>query len=200
MTIAEKLVIITEKIKAVYNSGQKNEYNRFWDAYQNNGNICVGLSMFSGYNWNDEIYNPKYTIKVRNFSSMYQATTLSSTKVPIDVTQGTGTNVFFNANNMKNIVKLIVTDTNTYNSWFYACTALEEIRFEGTIGNSLDLHYSPKLSAESLENIFKCLSIESTGQTVTLPTTAEATYNAKHGSGAWAERVKGLTNWEIKYA
>ena len=55
MTIAEKLVIITEKIKAVYNSGQKNEYNRFWDAYQNNGNICVGLSMFSGYNWNDEI-------------------------------------------------------------------------------------------------------------------------------------------------
>lgn len=200
MTIAEKLVTIAEKMQKIHTAGQKSEYDKFWDAYQNNGNICIGLSMFSGYNWNDEIYNPKYTIKVRNFSSMYQATTLSSTKVPIDVTQGTGTNVFFNANNMKNIVKLIVTDTNTYNSWFYGCTALEEIRFEGTIGKSLDLHWSTKLSAESYESILNCLSTTSSGQTLTLPTTAEATYNAKHGSGAWAERVKGLTNWEIKYA
>ena len=188
------------EIASIFESGQKSEYDRFWDAYQNNGNICIGLSMFSGYNWNDEIYNPKYTIKVRNFSSMYQVTTLSSTKVPIDVTQGTGTNVFFNAINMKNIVKLIVTDTNTYNSWFYACTALEEIGFEGTIGKSLDIHWSTKLSFESLVSIVGALSKTVSGQTLTLPTTARQTYDNATISGAWDNLVSQYTNWTFAYA
>ena len=87
-----------------------------------------------------------------------------------------------------------------YTGWFSNLTMLEEIYFEGTIANSIDIHYSTKLSAESYESILSCLSTTSTDQTLTLPTTAEATYDAKHGSGAWAERVKGLTNWEIKYA
>ena len=98
-------------------------------------------------------------------------------------------------------VKIIISenvsiDTNSFTD----CSELKEIRFEGTLGKSLDLHWSKKLSAESLQNILDCLSTTSTGQTLTLPTTAEATYDAKHGGGAWAERVNGLTNWEIKYA
>ena len=200
MTIAEKLVIITEKIKAVYNSGRKNEYNRFWDTYQSNGGVCHGLYMFGGYNWNDDIYNPKYPIKVDAFSSMYQATSLTDTKVPIDVTYGTGTNLFFNANKLKNIVKLKVNAANTYNNWFCNCNELENVRFEGTIANSLDIHWSTKLSAESCESIFKCLSANSTGQILTLPAGVQETYNAKYGNGTYAERVMGFPNWEIKLA
>ena len=98
------------------------------------------------------------------------------------------------------IAKLKVVSTQTFSGAFGNCIALKEIRFDGTIGSSLDLHWSTKLSAESYESILSCLSTTSTGQTLTLPTTAEATYDAKHGSGAWAERVKEFTNWEIKYA
>lgn len=199
VTIAEKLVTIAEKIQKIYKSGEKKEYNKFWDSYQNNGAVCHGLYMFGGYNWNDDVYDPKYPIKVDAFSSMYQVSRLTDTKTSIDVTYGTGSNLFYNAANMKTIRKIIVNVNNTYNNWFYGCTNLEEIRFEGTIGNSIDLHWSTKLSAESYESILSCLSTTSAGQTLTLPTTAETTYDAKYGSGAWAERIKEVTNWEFKY-
>ena len=39
MSIAEKLTAIAENVPKVYEAGQKSEYDRFWDAYQNNGKL-----------------------------------------------------------------------------------------------------------------------------------------------------------------
>ena len=131
---------------------------------------------------------------------MFRNSIITDAKVDIDLSEGNGTYVFANCRNLVSIPKIIVNENVFYTGWLTSCVALVKIRFEGVIANSLDVHYSTKLSAESYESILSCLSTTSTDQTLTLPTTAEATYNAKYGSGAWAERVKEFTNWEIKYA
>ena len=200
MTIAEKLVTIAEKMQKIHAAGQKKEYNRFWDLYQNSGEIAGYAYAFAGFRWNDCTYTPKYPIVVSNATCMFQDCYITDTKVAIDISNGSGNSIFYYASKMVNIRKLVVNENMTFNGTFTGCIALEEIRFEGAIGKSLDIHWSTKLSAESYESILDCLSTTSSGQTLTLPTTAEDTYDATHGSGAWAERVKGLTNWEIKYA
>lgn len=200
MTIAEKIVTIADKMEKIHTAGQENEYNRFWDSYQNSGKIAGYAYAFAGFRWNDSTYTPKYPIVVSNATCMFQDCYITDTKVAIDISNGSGNSIFYYASKMVNIRKLVVNENMTFNGTFTGCIALEKIRFEGAIGKSLDIHWSTKLSAESYESILSCLSTTSTDQTLTLPTTAEATYNAKYGSGAWAERVKGFTNWEIKYA
>ena len=94
------------------------------------------------------------------------------------------------------IEKLIVTEQTNFSNMFTYCNKIEEIRFEGTIANgNLDLHESRSLSAESLESIVNALSSETSGLSVVLPSTAEATYNAKYGSGAWAALLATKGNW-----
>lgn len=189
-------------ITATYHKswGMQTEYDKFWDAYQGLGEVIAATSMFSGSRWNDTCYNPKIAIKASSFSGMYQNSQISDTKVPLDFTYGSGTDVFRNASKLRNIEKIIVDSDNAFSNWFYNCTALEEIRFEGTIGNSLDIHWSTKLSFESLVSIVSALSKTVTGQTITLPTTARQTYDNATISGAWDNLVKQYTNWTFAYA
>lgn len=90
-----------------------------------------------------------------------------------------------------------VAASNTYNNTFYGCTSLTEVRFSGEIGSSIDLHWSTLLSAESINSILNSLSTSTTGQTLSLPTTAEATYDAKYGAGAYSAKVDSISNWTI---
>ena len=189
-------------ITVIYNKswGMQQHYDRFWDVLQNKGKAFDTSYMFSGYYWNDNVYNPKYDIKSTNCTQMFRFSMISDVKVVLDFSNTTGTYVLTNMPKLVRVPKIIVNPNINFLGWFTSLPALEEIRFEGIIGKDLDIHWSTKLSAESYESILDCLSTTSSGQTLTLPTTAEATYDAKHGSGAWAERVKGLTNWEIKYS
>ena len=50
------------KIGDIYEAGQKAEYDRFWDAYQENGNRTEYANAFSGIGWNRETFKPKYDI------------------------------------------------------------------------------------------------------------------------------------------
>lgn len=63
MSIAEKLSIISENEIKVYELGKKSQYDDFWDAYQQNGNLLNYASAFSGKGWTKEIFKPKYSIK-----------------------------------------------------------------------------------------------------------------------------------------
>lgn len=86
---------------------------------------------------------------------------------------------------------------------FTNCTALEELSFEGVIGNSLDIHWSTKLSAESYYNIIFHLSSTATGVKLTVPTNAPTVYDAKYGSGAWKRDTDDNINikgWSFAYA
>lgn len=47
-----------------YEAGKKEEYDRFWDAYQENGNRIDYRYAFAGCGWNDVTFDPKYPISV----------------------------------------------------------------------------------------------------------------------------------------
>ena len=63
MTIAEKLVKVAEDMPKVYEAGQKSEYDRFWDAYQQNGTRTDYQRCFGGLAWTAETLRPKYDIR-----------------------------------------------------------------------------------------------------------------------------------------
>lgn len=73
MSIAEKLTTIAENEQKVYEAGQKAEYDRFWDAFQKNGNRKDYRGAFSGdeTDFNDENFKPKYDIVPNNLHTAF---------------------------------------------------------------------------------------------------------------------------------
>lgn len=240
MTTGDKLVNIAERFPIVYSEGlvkgRKAEYDRFWDAYQQNGNRANYQHAFPGEGWTTENFKPKYDIiPTGNASNFFNQTFISGDVVEILAKQ----NVVLDFSNttriqsgfyyakyithlgilnfskldtsslymfgtciaLHTIDKIIVTESQIFSYWFEGCTALKEIRFEGTIGKSLDIHWSTKLSAESYKSILDCMIVSVTNQTLTIPATAEAVYDAKYGSGKWAEREaeKNKLGWAFSY-
>lgn len=200
MAIAEKLVKVAEDMPKVYEAGRKSEYDRFWDIIQKNGIKCNYNYAFCGSIWVDDIYNPKYDIVCTGAVNMFRQAEITDSKVTVDIRGANGTYMFFDCPKLRKIRKIIVNENNLFTGCFQNNVNLEEIRFEGTIGNSLDLHWSTKLSMESLANILSCLSKTSTGQTITLPTTAKATYDAVTYPGRWDEAIAEYPNWTFAYA
>jgi hypothetical protein len=50
----------TEK---AFEDGKKAEYDVFWDALQDGGNLTTYLSKFRGAGWNNQTFKPKYSIR-----------------------------------------------------------------------------------------------------------------------------------------
>lgn len=69
---AELVTDIAENVELVFEAGQKSEYDRFWDAFQENGNRTSYQQAF--IRWKQEIFNPKHSfILVGNGASqMFQ--------------------------------------------------------------------------------------------------------------------------------
>lgn len=201
MTTAEKLVKIAENEQKVYKAGQKSEQDRFWDDFQKNGGTVNGTYMFSGHGWTDKIYAPKYPIKLSVGTGLFAFSDITDAKVEIDFTStsGSDTHVFNWGQYFTNIPRLKVNENISYSNWFNYCISLEEIRFEGVIGKSLDIHWSTKLSMMSLASIVGALSKTVTGQTITLPTTARQTYDNATIGGAWDNLVSQYPKWSFAY-
>ena len=74
--IAEKLTTIAENQQKVYDAGfekgQQAEYDRFWDAYQQNGNRTDYQTAFSGVGWTAESFKPKYNIAPQSAYMMFR--------------------------------------------------------------------------------------------------------------------------------
>lgn len=45
-----------------YSEGQQSEYDRFWDAFQDSGNLRDYQYGFTGARWNNETFKPKYDL------------------------------------------------------------------------------------------------------------------------------------------
>ena len=178
MSVAEKLEQIAENIPKVYEKGKEKERSDFWDVFQNNGKQMSNYQYAFAYgHFSDKNYNPKHKINpTYSCNSMfYSATAITDTKVDIDVRQvAASTNVFRSASKLKTIKKLIVNENNTYVHWFTDCASLENITFEGVIGNDLSFADSPSLTVESMLNIFGCLrdnKVSGASNTLTLGST-----------------------------
>ena len=78
---------------------------------------------------------------------------------------------------------------------FFDARGLENITFEGVIGqNGLDLHWSTKLTADSIRSLINALSAETTGLTVTL---SQAAREAAFTDEEWAALIATKPNWTI---
>lgn len=227
MTVAEKLTKIAENVPKVYEAGKKAEWNAFWDEFQNYGTRTKYEYGFAGNGWNNNSLKPKYkTIKPTTALYMFttSAANIDLTEVmDLDMSNCTEadrifasslftrigvvnlsrtTNVNYIFNNCKELItidKLIVKDdgTQVFNNPFYNCSKLENIQFEGVVGNSINFTQSKSLSADSIDSIFSHLG-GTASATLTLPSTARDIYDTKNGSGALDALIAARpSNWTI---
>ena len=211
------------KVDEVFEKGKQAEYDRFWDAFQNNGNITGYPNAFAYDRWTDEIYNPKYPIVSNGCNQLfYSNTKITDTKVEIDVTGASQAFYLFQGcSKLKTIRKLIVRTTQAWISsgvsTFNGCTSLENIlivklddngveTLDRVITKSIDLSMSTKLTKESIENIMNALD---NATTVTNPTASfsktavnkafETSLGANDGvsSAEWDSLQSTKSNWTI---
>lgn len=108
---------------------------------------------------------------------------------------------FGQCSKLHTIAKIRVDENTKFSNTFNGCTVLQNITIDGTIGqNRFNVQWSTKLSADSLKSIIQALSSTTTGLTITLPTTAQANYEAVYGEGSWSTLTATRSNWTIAYA
>ena len=181
MTIAEKLTMIAENEQKVFDAGYEKgasevggggydegfeagkqaEYDRFWDAFQENGNRTTYTNAFTG--WYDSYYQPKYPITITSAataSATYNSTKITNTKVSITVNCQTITTLFANATSLVTIPHLDLTNvTKLIDRCFNSCTNLTNVTMVGTINaNGFDVSPCKKLTHDSLMSIINALA------------------------------------------
>ncbi len=167
---------IDENIPLVHESGQKSEYDMFWDTLQENGERRSYFYAFfsSGLNWTDDIYNPKYPIVCGN-SSTYDAyrifggnKKITDIKVPIILNGSQFYETFQNAEHTKRIPSVTLNNVTTIIRPFSGCYDLEDLTILGEIAaNGFDTHQSFVLNKKSIISIINALSDTTSGLTVT---------------------------------
>lgn len=211
--------------------GKQISYDEFWDAYQNYGARTEYSRAFAGSGWvYGKTYAPKYPVRPTNAENMFYGCTLPYEAVKevdfsnctymysvfsysgierlgvIDVRKATqmGTAIYA-CSCLHTIDKVISAATTPYtNNSFSTLPNLENIEFEGVIGESIYFNWSPKLTKASIESIVSHLSTTSSGKSFTLSQTAvnkafETSVGANNGSTSaeWGTLVGTRSNWTI---
>lgn len=145
MTQAEKLQKIAENEERVYEAGievgkaegEKSEYDRFWDNYQDYGNPKDYSCAFSS-SWTEEIFKPKYDIIPTNAYMMFRGNQmnidlvehLKNLGITLDLSKATGTQYLFNTSSFTRIGVVDVsgsTNSSPLDSTFTNCKNLVTI-------------------------------------------------------------------------
>ena len=159
--------------------GKQAEYDAFWDAYQQNGERVQYQQAFAGTGWTDEIYNPKYPIRIEkncwDMNECFNGTNgITDLKVPVifgEQVSGAASTLFRGCTRLKTIPKIVLNENIGFTIWFSGCFFLENLTIEGTIGkNGFDVSSSSKLTHKSLMNIINVLkdySADTSGTTYT---------------------------------
>ena len=117
-------------------------------------------------------------------------------------------NIFYAPQKLHTVEKLILKEdgSQTFNAnSFYLCGALENVVVEGKFGASVDIHWSAKLTKESIESIVNALSDTASGKTLTLSKAAVDTAFFEEDAGdipgsetvEWNDMVEEKENWTI---
>ena len=145
-----------EMVGGGYEEGKTAEWNAFWDAYQQNGNRRNYAQAFYSVGWDKDAFKPKYDIVVTgNKVNMFGYSNIEQIDVVVDVSGATtGHQLFYYSQKLHTVSCLRVAATTPWASSDFAyCYALENITIEGEIGQSIDLHWSEKLTAASVYSI-----------------------------------------------
>ena len=125
---------------AVFEAGKKAEYDRFWDAAQENGNRTVYDYMFAGKVWNGDTFRPKYDIRPTSAANnMFSANmwysdlsaTLESVGIVLDTSKATRVDVMFaycsNLERVPTIDASSVNHTSGISNLFVDCKKLHTV-------------------------------------------------------------------------
>lgn len=183
-----------------YEAGQQAEYDRFWDALQQNGNKTNYDCLFYYDHWTDETYNPKHPIRCENntnagrqvFSGSWQITDI---KVPIYAKNTRLVYTFQNCNRLKTIPLLYVEGVTDFNSCFANCDVLENITMAGAVNKSIGFAQSKLLTEQSVQSVIDVLA-DLTGQTA-----QTLTFHATVGEKLTQAQKATVTakNWTLVY-
>lgn len=159
------------KVGEVYEAGKNNERNAFWNIFQSTDTAMSYYDTFAYGRFTDENYFPRFPIRCTNGASagariFYNATNISDTKVPI-YARKTLDSAFFNCVKLRRVPLLSVEEQTTFANTFSWCADLEEITFDGTIGQNISFEHCKKLTRASLDSIRDHLSDSVTGKTCT---------------------------------
>ena len=156
-----------------FEAGKKAEYDAFWDTFQNYGEAVSYAYIFRNTRWTDKNFNPKYDLLSTTFYWAFRGTPITDTKKELLLTDDASSDAlaqtFDNNKTLITIRKLRVHEGVKYSSTFLNTTALENIVFEGVIGQSLTLKHSSKLTHDSLMSVINHLKdFTGTDNTMTL--------------------------------
>ena len=168
---------------------------------KNNGNYCFyanGLNAHLGQ-WCADL---GINITIAPTSHTYMFSYAKFTGLPqIDFRNAANSNgTFYQSTKLVTIDKLILKSdgTDTFNSMFGGCNALENLTIEGVIGQSgLNLQWSTLLSKASITSIINALSTTTSGLSVTLSKTAVETAFGSTTATEWTTLISTRSNWTI---
>ena len=115
--------------------GKQAEYDRFWDAYQENGNRTDYRFAFAGFGWTEETILPKYPIIPTGASgSLFQAASIVDLKkhmddnnIVIDLSKANNIEHLFRGSQVSTYGVLDVRGANNLNYALYAATTLTSV-------------------------------------------------------------------------
>ena len=205
--------------------GKQVEYDRFWDAYQQNGSRTNFEYAFSGLGWTDETFKPKYDIKASNVYMMFRGCKITDLReeaigVSMDFSGCTNFGYCFAYSSFKYLPKidlssaasttsafdsfdgtdlsLIVSERTVFvSSTFNYALKIINLTIEGTIAKSVYLQHSTKLSKASITSVINVLSSTTSGQTLTLSKTAVESAFGSTTAAEWTALVATKSNWTI---
>ena len=207
MSIADKLTTVAENMPQVYEAGQKAEYDKFWEVFQDGDKIQNYYYAFAVGRFNDTTYNPKYPIRCSSGTTpgrnMFYNSQITDTKVAIYANNNNLYQAFNNATALKTIRLLNVYESTTFDATFTQCTSLKDITMDGVIGQSFDIRHSP-LTTASIVSIIEHLSTTASGKALTLNTNAVNKMTFPYTStqsgvtyNTWDELISIRSNWNI---
>lgn len=203
--IADKFITIAENVPKVYDAGKTAEYDRLWDNLTVNGTRKGYDYAFCGEGWNDDIFNiPLKYLPLKPTNAQYMFRGCSATVIPsVDFTNCSTLNLTYGyARDAITIgtVKLRSDGTNTLTNPFTYCDELQNITFDGVIGNSLSFGRSSKLSSESIDNIIDHLAdlTGATAQTITFNSSSGTILNGNYKNEGVTRREKMTSlGWDV---
>lgn len=228
---------MSEAVEPVFEAGKKAEYDAFWDEFQNYGKRQTYEYVFSFFNdrifapkydikingyatgcfKDTKISNIKETleklgVKLDTENAVWLAQMFQNTKsvsIPqLNLANALNLAHIFTNSEIEFIESLInIKETSGFTNAFQNTSKLKYIRFQGIIGDGIDIHWSTALSKESILSLINVLSTTITGKTVTLSLTAvntafEISPGAADGSTSeeWAALIATKPNWTISLA
>ena len=108
--------VFDTKVDEVYEKGVSDEYDRFWDAYQDNGNRTDYKMAFCSTFWTEETFKPKYGGTVKNAYQMFNNASnlpckdltqpMGSASEPFDFSECTQYNYWISGSNITKVPRV----------------------------------------------------------------------------------------------